>query len=170
MFECTVGGRRGPCSLVLCTEVCSSSSQVVETVCQRTIQFDNTMQFPVFWSSALDTKHCVLWSNTIFVFVQLLQVLMKYFTLVAPMSCEEFKTHWESDDGSLNIHCFFHLFPAEELSQAIKSTKNWFTLELLIGLAWNAEQTLYLYFLDLIKLHWKLYVYHIVPNTLECLQ
>lgn len=37
--------------------------------------------------------------------------------------------------------------------------KNSFTVELLIGFAWTAEQTLYLYFLDLIKLHWELYVF-----------
>lgn len=33
------------------------------------------------------------------------------------------------------------------------------TVEPLIGLAWNAEHTLYLYFLDIIKLHWELYVF-----------
>lgn len=37
--------------------------------------------------------------------------------------------------------------------------QNSFTVELLIGLVWDAEQTLYLYFLDLIKLHWELYVF-----------
>lgn len=36
---------------------------------------------------------------------------------------------------------------------------NSLTVKLLIGLAWNAEQTPYLYFLDLIKLHWELYVF-----------
>lgn len=36
---------------------------------------------------------------------------------------------------------------------------NPFTVEPLIGLAGDAAQTPYLYFLDLIKLHWELYVF-----------
>lgn len=48
-----------------------------------------------------------------------------------------------------------HLSTTEELN----SNQNSFTVELLIGLAWDAEQAPYLYFLDLIKLHWELYVF-----------
>lgn len=46
-----------------------------------------------------------------------------------------------------------HLFTAEEVKSNYHMDRNASTVELLIGLAWNAEQTRYLYFLDLIKLH-----------------
>lgn len=53
----------------------------------------------------------------------------------------------------------WHLSLLKNSSQSITSPKNSFTVELLIGFAWTAEQTLYLYFLVLIKLHWELYVF-----------
>lgn len=60
----------------------------------------------------------------------------------------------------VNVHRLIRwLFTAEELKSNYHMEQNSFTVELLIGLAWNAEQTPYLYFLDLIKLHWELYVF-----------
>lgn len=60
----------------------------------------------------------------------------------------------------VNVSCSIRrLFTAEELKSNYHMEQNSFTVELLIGLAWNAEQTPYLYFLDLIKLHWELYVF-----------
>lgn len=47
----------------------------------------------------------------------------------------------------------------EEAKSNYHMDQNSFTVELLIGLAWNAEQWAYLYFLNLIKLHWELYVF-----------
>lgn len=51
------------------------------------------------------------------------------------------------------------LLTIAEVKSNYHMDQNSFTVESLIGLAWNAEQTPYLYFLDLIKLHWELYVF-----------
>lgn len=74
------------------------------------------------------------------------------------------KLQWPAEDDRkftiANIHHLIrYLFTAEELKSNYHMEQNSFTVELLIGLAWNAEQTPYLYFLDLIKLHWELYVF-----------
>lgn len=61
----------------------------------------------------------------------------------------------QPDVESLNVDTF----RSWETQAKLSSPKNSFTVELLIGFAWTAEQTLYLYFLDLIKLHWELYVF-----------
>lgn len=63
----------------------------------------------------------------------------------------------QPDVESLNV--LFGTFPSWETQVKLTSPKNSFTVELLIGFAWTAEQTLYLYFLVLIKLHWELYVF-----------
>lgn len=64
-----------------------------------------------------------------------------------------------------------YLLPAEELQSNYHTDRNDATVELLIGLSWNAEQTAYLYFFRLNQITLgTLCVYRIVPNTLECLQ
>lgn len=61
----------------------------------------------------------------------------------------------QPDVESLNVDTF----RSSETQVKLSSPKNSFTVELLIGFARTAEETLYLYFLDLIKLHWELYVF-----------
>lgn len=167
----------------------SSSGQVVETACQRTIQPDNIMQFPFlsfyianktlfsvifhytcfsWWGTmenttwhrngTFDLIQCdqlhIAWASIFFSFI------ITYFMLVRFQGFLRNHSDQQSDDGSLNVRCLLrYLFIAEQLKSNYHINQNPFTVELLIGFAWNAEQTLYLYFLDLIKLHWELYVF-----------
>lgn len=160
-------------------DVSLHSGRVLETACQRTIRPGNIMRVlylvPVlrFFVVVIVSLTFLFFFLSLFVKISEVRCGICYRMRVCWIS-----VHFETPPVNFtDQHSFSELqrllplpLPSSS-SRAIAPTKNSFTVELLIGFAWDCQaDTIFILFrLNQITFG-TLRVYHIAPNTLECLQ